>query len=123
MCESNTEAADTSRKLTRLLSHQTAPTHMVEQRDIIRAILELSKEAQPSDESRPKTSTPHSYHSSTQNPYFTQGLKHAPSQSEEKSTLVQDSISSSTLSPLYEPAYSSAKYAYSGDTAPPPYPA
>ena len=42
---------------------------MVEQRDIVRAILELSKQAHSSDESRAKTSTlPCSYHSSTQEP-------------------------------------------------------
>lgn len=41
---------------------------MVEQRDIVRAILELSKQAHSSDESLAKTSTLCSYHSSTQEP-------------------------------------------------------
>ncbi|CAO1596471.1 hypothetical protein XANCAGTX0491_000316 [Xanthoria calcicola] len=47
---------------------QAAPTLMVEQRDIVRAILELSKQAHSSDESLAKTSTLCSYHSSTQEP-------------------------------------------------------
>ena len=41
---------------------------MVEQRDIVRAILELSKQVYSSDESLVKTSTLCSYHSSTQEP-------------------------------------------------------
>lgn len=41
---------------------------MVEQRDIVRAILELSKQVYSSDESRAETSTLCSYHSSTQEP-------------------------------------------------------
>ncbi len=41
---------------------------MVEQRDIVCAILELSKQVYSSDESLVKTSTLCSYHSSTQEP-------------------------------------------------------
>lgn len=50
------------------LSHQAAPIQMAEQRDIVRAILELSKQARSSDESPAKTSTLCSYHSSTREP-------------------------------------------------------